>query len=74
VGLFELPVLVLAGLGLWQSRAAPLRWLAAAGPFFYFALVHAVFIGSLRYRLPAEYALLVMTAVGCRRIWSARAI
>jgi 4-amino-4-deoxy-L-arabinose transferase-like glycosyltransferase len=73
-GLFEVPVLVLAGLGLWQSRATPLRWLAAAGPAVYFALVHAVFIGSLRYRLPAEYALLVLTAIGCRWIWPRRAL
>jgi hypothetical protein len=29
-------------------------------------MVHTVFIGSLRYRLPAEYALLVLSAVGGR--------
>src|SRR5262245_13619628 len=65
VGLFEAPVLLLAAVGLWRSRSTVWRWLPAAAPVLYFALVHTVFIGSLRYRLPAEYALLVLTAVGC---------
>ena len=39
-----------------------------AGPALYFALVHTVFVGSVRYRLPAEYALLVLTAAGLRWI------
>jgi hypothetical protein len=66
VGLFEAPVLLLAAVGLWKSCSTVGRWLPAAAPVLYFALVHTVFIGSLRYRLPAEYALLVLTAVGCR--------
>ncbi len=70
VGLFETPALLLAAIGIWHSRTTPLRWLAAAGPVLYFSLVHAVFIGSLRYRLPAEYALLVLTAIACRWIWT----
>src|SRR5262249_19428530 len=65
VGLFEAPILLLAAVGLWRSRGTVWRWLPAAAPVLYFALVHTVFIGSLRYRLPAEYALLVLTAVGC---------
>jgi hypothetical protein len=40
----------------------------AAGPVLYFALVHAVFVGSVRYRLPAEYPLLVLSAVGLQRL------
>lgn len=69
VGLFELPVLVLAVIGLWQVRRLLWVWLFAAGPVLYFALVHVVFVGSIRYRLPAEYPLLVLTAVGGR--WAA---
>jgi hypothetical protein len=74
VGLFELPALLLAAVGLWRTRNSRTTWLACAGPVLYFALVHAVFVGSLRYRLPAEYALLVLTAVGirCHRITSSR--
>ena len=66
VGLFELPVLLLAVIGFWQVRHSPRCWGLAAGPLLYFALVHTVFVGSLRYRLPAEYALLVLSAVGGR--------
>lgn len=66
VGLFELPVLLLALIGLWQVRQSPVCWALGAGPMLYFALIHTVFIGSLRYRLPAEYALLVLSAVGGR--------
>lgn len=78
VCLFELPVLGLALFGfwkggVWQGRAN--RWvlLLAAGPVLYFALVHAIFIGSVRYRLPAEYPLLVLTAVACRWLLQNRA-
>jgi 4-amino-4-deoxy-L-arabinose transferase-like glycosyltransferase len=73
VGLFETPVLLLAALGAWRWRTATGKWCAtagpmilAAGPVLYFALVHTVFVGSIRYRLPAEYALLILTAVGVR--------
>jgi 4-amino-4-deoxy-L-arabinose transferase-like glycosyltransferase len=66
VGMFELPVLLLALVGMWQVRHSPVCWALAAGPMLYFALIHTVFIGSLRYRLPAEYALLVLSAVGGR--------
>jgi hypothetical protein len=68
VGLFESTVLLLAVAGFWQLRATSWRWLLAAGPVLYFALVHAVFVGSIRYRLPAEYPLLVLSAVGLQRI------
>jgi 4-amino-4-deoxy-L-arabinose transferase-like glycosyltransferase len=64
VGLFESLVLLVAIAGGWRLRAAAWQWLLAAGPLLYFALVHSVFVGSVRYRLPAEYPLLVLSAVG----------
>jgi hypothetical protein len=36
----------------------------AAGPILFLGAVHAVFIGSVRYRLPAEYPLLTLAALG----------
>jgi 4-amino-4-deoxy-L-arabinose transferase-like glycosyltransferase len=38
--------------------------LLTAGPVIYFTAIHSVFVGSLRYRLPAEYPLLILSAVG----------
>lgn len=69
VGLFELPVLALGAVGLWRSRHEGWRLLLSAGPLVYFALVHAVFIGSVRYRLPAEYAFLTLSACGVRTLF-----
>jgi 4-amino-4-deoxy-L-arabinose transferase-like glycosyltransferase len=44
-------------------------WVLTWGPILYFAAIHAVFLGSLRYRLPAEYPLCIAAAVGFRQIW-----
>jgi 4-amino-4-deoxy-L-arabinose transferase-like glycosyltransferase len=35
-----------------------------AGPIIYFSALHLVFVSSLRYRLPAEYPLLILSAWG----------
>ncbi len=56
--------LVLALIGL---RANPLPFPQLSlliGPILYFAAIHSVFVSSLRYRLPAEYPLLTVSAIG----------
>lgn len=40
-----------------------------AGPILYFSAIHLVFVSSLRYRLPAEYPLLVLSAIGLQDAW-----
>lgn len=70
-----LPLLVLAMSGGWRLRRRSWTLLLTAGPIVYFAAVHAVFVSSLRYRLPAEYPLLVLSAVGWQqalRRWRSR--
>ena len=64
VGGFFLPVLVLALLGAWTVRHRPWAWLLTLGPLVYFSILHMIFVGSLRYRLPAEYPMCVLSAVG----------
>lgn len=61
---FFVPVCVLAARGGWLTRQRTWAWLLTLGPILYFAAIHAVFVGSLRYRLPAEYPLCVLAAVG----------
>ena len=39
-------------------------WSLTLGPILYFSLIHMIFVSSLRYRLPAEYPLCVLSAVG----------
>jgi 4-amino-4-deoxy-L-arabinose transferase-like glycosyltransferase len=66
---FFLPVCALAARGGWLARRQPWVCLLTVGPIIYFAAIHAVFVGSLRYRLPAEYPLCVLAAVGVRDVF-----
>ena len=72
VALFFIPMVMFAILGFWKLRDQSWAWLLTAGPIFYFSLIHMVFVGSLRYRLPAEYPLCVLSAAGINAILSAR--
>jgi len=49
---FMLAVLVAAAVGLWRTRAKWKLHLLLWLPVVYFTLVHCVFVGSLRYRVP----------------------
>lgn len=64
VGLCNLLLLGLAARGAWRVRRSLWAWLIPAAPVLYFAAVHAVFVGSLRYRLPVEYPLTLLAACG----------
>lgn len=59
-----LPTCLLAVYGIWQRRHAFWSLALPCAPILYFSAVHTLFIGSIRYRLPAEAPLLVLTAVG----------
>ena len=62
------PLILFAGLGAWFSRRDIWLLILTAAPIFYFALLHLLFVGSLRYRLPAEYPLAVLAAIGFTRL------
>ncbi len=69
VAAYFVPVLAAAIVGwLWGPRN-PWAWILTLGPILYFSCVHAIFLGSLRYRLPAEYPLCIAAAVGFRHVW-----
>lgn len=69
VAAFTLPMFALAAIGAWRSRADFRLLLLTLGPVVYFSAIHCVFVGSLRYRLPAEYPLLILTAIGLLSLW-----
>jgi hypothetical protein len=70
VSLYFVP-LVIAALAGWPiAWRTGWGWTLTWGPILYFAAIHAVFLGSLRYRLPAEYPLCVAAAVGLQRLWT----
>lgn len=70
LGGFFLPAVVLALAGGWKLRRRPEVLLLTIGPIVYFSAIHMVFVSSLRYRLPAEYPLLIATAVGLLAAWA----
>lgn len=62
--LSTLPLFGLAICGAWCRRRDWLTITLTAGPVLFFAAIHLLYVSSLRYRLPAEYPLWVLAAVG----------
>jgi 4-amino-4-deoxy-L-arabinose transferase-like glycosyltransferase len=65
VSIVYVPALALAA---YAACKRPDPWILTLtlGPILYFAAIHAVFVSSLRYRLPAEYPLYVLSAAGLK--------
>jgi 4-amino-4-deoxy-L-arabinose transferase-like glycosyltransferase len=57
-----MPMLLLSLYGAWHFRDRGLEVLLLILPAMYLSLLHAVFIGSLRYRQPAVLALAILAA------------
>lgn len=73
VSVFFIPTLLFALRGLWACRRNVWTWGLTLGPALYFSALHSLFVGSLRYRLPVEYPLCVLTAFGLLVMVSGRA-
>ncbi len=69
---YFVPAVVLAVAGWWIGPRGCWRWTLTLGPIVYLSAVHAVFVGSLRYRLPAEYPMCIASAAGLQSLLSAR--
>jgi 4-amino-4-deoxy-L-arabinose transferase-like glycosyltransferase len=56
--------------GIWQLKHRLSLLAVLAGPFLLFLLVHMVFVGSVRYRLPVEFPLSIIAGVGFTSVWN----
>ncbi|KPJ62542.1 MAG: hypothetical protein AMS15_03495 [Planctomycetes bacterium DG_23] len=63
-----LPVVFLALLGMGLERRDWRKWFLVVSPVVYFTLLHMVFVGSLRYRVPVMPFLVVLAGAGGWRI------
>ncbi|QDV92159.1 Dolichyl-phosphate-mannose-protein mannosyltransferase [Phycisphaerae bacterium RAS2] len=58
------PIFVLAAVGVWRLRRQGWTLLFLLSPAIYFSAIHMVFVGSVRYRLPAMPLLMILVVIG----------
>jgi hypothetical protein len=68
-GGWTIPIWSLALGGVWALRRRPGLVFALLMPALYFTAVHAIFVGSVRYRLPAVALISALGASACDVVW-----
>ncbi len=69
VAAFFIPSIGFALIAAIRRRCDVRLLLLTAGPVIYFTAIHSILVGSLRYRLPAEYSLLILSAAGAITVY-----
>jgi 4-amino-4-deoxy-L-arabinose transferase-like glycosyltransferase len=69
IAVYFIPILLAAAFGWLTGPRNFWAWSLTLGPILYFCALHAIFLGSLRYRLPAEYPLCIASAIGLQQVW-----
>ena len=64
VAVFTIPLYLLSCYGATRSGIELWKLAVCLGPILAFGLIHSVFVGSIRYRMPAEFPLSVIAGVG----------
>jgi hypothetical protein len=70
--LWHVPIYILALIGVFQRRIPVEVRLALLLPILYFSMVHSLFLGSVRYRVPVMPLVYVLAAVGLAAILERR--
>jgi hypothetical protein len=63
-GAWMVLLLGLAAIGLWARRRAARAWLVLLLPVILVTLLHMVFVGSVRYRVPTMPLVMILSAAG----------
>lgn len=71
-GVATIPVFALLAVGLWDRRKDPRSLVLLVGTLVYFCLLHAVFVSSIRYRLPGMVPAMGVVAAGVVRLVGGR--
>jgi hypothetical protein len=71
-GVATIPVFLLLLVGLWDRRKDPRALVLLVGTLVYFCLLHAVFVSSIRYRLPGMVPAMGVVAAGVVRLVGGR--
>jgi hypothetical protein len=69
---YTLPFFLLVAIGVWVGPVGRNVTLVLLTPALYFTVVHAVSVGSLRYRVPAEPAMAVLAGAAVACLWKKR--
>lgn len=68
VTLWSVPFLLLATFGVWRNCREFQFQVLVLAPVVYTAVIHTVFVGSIRYRVPLEYPLSIAVAASLIKI------
>jgi ABC-type branched-subunit amino acid transport system permease subunit len=66
--LYGLPFYVLVGVGLWKGGLPKTAQVILLLPAIYFTAIHALSVGSLRYRIPVEPPMALIAGSGAAAV------